>query len=235
MLKVPDLQAFLHLLPPSLPVLIHSCHVHRRSAAIRNLDSVEPVWLSSRPTNPFSKPLCGQNLEAWPWSVRGSHKKELQFICCWLMFRNRWVAVSSAEANGDSLCPTCQAHLAEELVSRCTVWSWIPTGCMTRLWTSSSNRVTTTLLWIITPSVSTSWAAARDQHTLLSPAYHFDIVTFTLAIDWDYCLRKIKTNKINSLPGSNLAKARGHNGYDVKCWQLEEQSSESKARVKDSN
>lgn len=42
-LKVPDLQAFLHLLPPSLPALIHSCHVHRRSAAIRNLDSVEPV------------------------------------------------------------------------------------------------------------------------------------------------------------------------------------------------
>lgn len=59
----------------------------------------------------------------------------------------------------------------EEQGTQCTVLSLIPGGCMTRLWTSSSNRVTRRLSWIITPSVSTSWASACEQYPLLNPLW----------------------------------------------------------------
>lgn len=57
----------------------------------------------------------------------------------------------------------------EEQGTQCIVLLPIPGGCMTRLWTSSSNRVTRRLSWIITPSVSTSWDSACEQYPLLYP------------------------------------------------------------------
>lgn len=189
----PDFQAFLHLLSPSLPVLIHFCLCTGARTLSENPDSVEPVRLSPRPTEPLAKLFCGQNLEACLWSQKGAHiKTTFSFAADWCFEIDEFERPVS---NSSSLRPRSQANLALRASKRCAVCFQVTAGCMARLWTSSSNRVTGTLLWIITPSVRSSWATAHDQCALFSPADDFDIVTFTLAIDWDDCLGSLAAFK----------------------------------------
>lgn len=107
-------------------------------------------------------------------------------------------------SNGKSLRPKCQANLAKSAWAVRRLFS----GNCRMFGTASSNWVTGTR--IITPPVSRSWAAACDRCALFSPADHFDIVAFTLAIDWDDCL-----GSTASLASFCPANTGGNAEYDI--------------------
>lgn len=126
--------------PPSISPRVDSLlPLHRRSDTIRKSRQHGASLTLIKTNQAFFKNLSVAKTLKLDCDLKMVHTpkktslKRLHFICCRLMFRNRCARVPSVKVNSKSLCPMCQAHLAEKRASRCAVWSQVPAGCMTQL------------------------------------------------------------------------------------------------------